>query len=225
MFNKAAKMSKVTWKTILVNPFILGTMAIPSDSDGVLVLVATGITVAISGLMPLGIPRVSVSVFIACGIMFALGCGIGALGLVNVLERQFPNFPTVSEREWIQWVPSAFENLAILVWLFVVLHISPVTRSLFISVVFVAAAAGYALTSDALAIRDTLVFGVTREVTDWEEGARFLLNGCALAVWARLIIRKLASTSTEESLAKLTLFLGVMFILAGVFLILWDIFL
>lgn len=224
MFNRTAKVSKVTWKTILVNPLIFGTMAVPSDSNSALLLISTGVIVAASSLMPLGIPRVSVSVFVACGIMFALGCGIGALGLANILERQFPNFPTVSQWEWIQWVPSAFENLAILVWLFVVLHISPVTRSLFISVVFVAAAAGYALTSDALAIRDTLVFGVTREVTDWEEGARFLLNGCALAVWARFIIRKLASTSTEESLAKLTLFLGVMFILGGVFLILWDIF-
>ena len=224
MFGKTANTSQVTWKTILVNPLIFGTMAVPSDSDSALLLICTGVIVAASGVMPLGIPRVTVSVSIACGIMFALGCGIGALGLANILERQFPNFPTVSQEEWIQWLPSAFENLAILVWLFVVLHISPVTRSLFISAVFVAAAAGYAFTADALAIREALVFGVTREVTDWEEGAEFLLNGCALSVWARLIIQRLASTSLEEFLAKCTLFVGVMFILGGIVQILSDIF-
>lgn len=218
------KASKVTWKTILVSPWIFGAMMVPSESNSALALIATGTAVALSGLMPLGIPRRSRSVSVACGIMFVLGCGIGGLGLANILERLFPNFPNVNQWIWIQWLPSAFENLAILIWVYVVLHIAPVTRSLFISAVFVAAAAGYALTSDALAIRDALVFGVTREVTDWEEGMRFLLNGGALAVWARLIMRKLASTSAERSLAKCTLFIGVMFILGGIFGILWDIF-
>lgn len=224
MSDRTARASKVTWKTILVNPLIFGSMAVPSDSDSALLLICTGVIIAASGLMPLGIPRLSLSVSIACGIMFALGCGIGALGVANVLERQFPNFPTVSQWEWIRWLPSAFENLAILVWIYVVLHIAPVTRSLFMSAVCVAAAAGYTLTSDVLAIRDALVFGVTHEVTDWEEGMKFLLNGGALAVWARLIMRRLASTSAEEFLAKCTLFIGVMFILGGIFQILWDIF-
>ena len=199
-------------------------MAVPSDNDSALLLICTSVIVAASGLMPLGIPRVSVSVSIACGIMFVLGCGIGAVGLANVLERQFPNFPNVSQWVWIQWLPSAFENLAILIWIYVVLHIAPVTRSLFMSAVCVAAAAGYALTFDVLAIRDALVFGVTREVTNWEEGMKFLLNGGALAVWARLIIRKLAATSAEKFLAKCTLFIGVVFILGGIFQILGDIF-
>ena len=74
--------------------------------------------------------------------MFALGCGIGGLGLAKILEDLFPNFPTVSQWEWIQWLPSAFENLAILIWVYIVLNISPVTRSLFISAILVAAAAG-----------------------------------------------------------------------------------
>ena len=207
-----------------MNPLIFGTMAVPLDSNSVLSLICTGVIVAVSGLMPLGVPRVPRSVLIACGLMFTLGCGIGSLGLGNILERQFPNFPVVSQEEWIRWLPSAFENLAILVWLFVVLHISPVTRSLFMSAIFVAAAAGYALTSDALAIRDTLVFGVTREIADWEQAAEFLLNGCALVVWARLIIRKLASTSAERMIGSCTLFVGATMILGGTFFILWDIF-
>ena len=222
--NRPTRLSEVTWKTILVNPLIFGTMAIPSDSNSALALIATGSAVALSGLMPLGIPRVPRSVFIGCGVMFALGCGIGGLGLANILERQFPNFPTVSQWEWVQWLPSAFENLAILVWIFVVLNISPVTRSLYISTVFVAAAAGYSLTSDAFALRDALVFGVTREIADWEQAAKFLLNGCALAAWARLIIQSLASTSLEEFVGKCTLLMGGVMILMGIFRILWDIF-
>ena len=224
MLDRTAKVSKVTWKTILVSPLSFGAMMVPSDSNSALALIATGSAVALSGLMPLGIPRVPRSVFIACGLMFALGCGIGGLGLANILERQFPNFPNVSQWVWIQWLPSAFENLAVLLWIYVVLNISPVTRSLYMSAVFVAAAAGYSLTSDVLAIRDALLYGVTHETTDWEQAVEFLLNGCALAVWARLIIRKLASTSAERFVGSLTLFVGATMILGGIFFILWSIF-
>lgn len=224
MFDRTAKVQKVTWKTILTGPLILGTMMVPSDSTSVLGLIATGSIVAISGLMTLGIPRVPRSVFVACCAIFALGCGIGGFGLANILERQFPNYPTVSQWEWLQGFPSVFENLAILIWVYVVLNIAPVTRSLYISTVFVAAAVGYSLTSDVLAIRDAIVFGVTREIADWEQGAEWLLNGCALTVWARLVIRQLASTSIEEFTGKCTLFVGVVYILGGIFGILWDLF-
>lgn len=223
MFNRTAKVSKVTWKTILKNPLILSVMIVPSDSSA-FALIATGSVVAISGLMPLGIPRVARSVFVACCAIFALGCGIGGLGLSNILERLSPNFPDVNQWAWIQWIPSTFENLAILIWVYVVLNIAPVTRSLHISTVFIAAAVGYSLTSDALALRDVIVFGVTREISDWEQGAEWLLNGCALTVWARLVIRQLASTSIEEFTGKCTLFLGVIYILGGIFGILRDIF-
>ena len=224
MFDRTAKVSKVTWKTILLNPLIFGTMAIPSDSDSALLLICTGVAVAFSGLMVLGIPRVPRSVFFGCYVMFVLGCGIGGVGLANLLEREFPNFPDVSQWEWVQWLPSTFENLAILIWIYIVLNISPVTRSLSISAILVAAAAGYSLTSDVLAIRDALVFGVTREIADWEQAMEFLLNGCALTTWARLVIRKLAATSMEEFVGKCTLIVGVVSILGGIFGILWDIF-
>ena len=223
MFDRTAKVSKVTWKTILLNPLIFGAMAIQSDSDSA-VLICSGVTVAFSGLMVLGIPRVPRSVFFGCCVMFALGCGIGGVGLAHVLERQFRDFPTVSQWEWIRWLPSAFENLAILIWIYVVLNISPVTRSLSISAILVAAAAGYSLTSDAFAIRDALIFNVSREIADWEQGVELLLNGCALAAWARLVIRKLASTSIEGFVGKCTLLVGVVSILGGIFQILWDIF-
>ena len=207
-----------------MSPLIFGAMMLPSDINSALSLLASGSALVLSGLMPFGIPRRSRAVSVACCLIFVLGCGVGGLGLANILERQFPNYPNVSQWVWVQWLPSAFENLAILLWIFVVLNISPVTRSLYISTVFVAAAAGYSLTSDALAIRDALVFGVTREIADWEQAVEFLFNGCALAVWARLIIRKLASTSIERFTGRCTLFVGVVSILVGIFGILWDLF-
>ena len=223
-FNNPTWLSKVTWKTILTSPLIFGAMMVSSDSNSALGLFAAGGALAISGLMPLGIPRVSRSVFVACCVIFALGCGIGGLGLVNILERLFPNFPNINQWAWIQWLPSIFENVAVLLWIFVVLNIAPITRSLYMSTVFVAAAVGYSLTSDALAIRDVIVFGVTREIADWEQGVEWLLNGCALTVWARLVIRKFASTSIEEFTGKCVLCVGVVSILVGIFGILWDIF-
>ena len=224
MSDRTTRASKVTWKTILMSPLIFGAMMLPSDINSALSMFASGGALAVSGLMPLGIPKVSRSVSVACFVIFILGCGIGALGLANILERQVPNFPNVSQWAWIQWLPSTFENLAILVWIFVVLNISPVTRSLYISTVFVATAAGYSLTSDAFAIRDALVFGVTREIADWEEAAKWLLNGCALTAWARLVISEFASTSIERFTGRCTLFVGVISILVGIFGILWDIF-
>jgi uncharacterized membrane protein len=130
----------------------------------------------------------------------------------------------VIQWKWGQWLPSAFESLAILVWIYVVLNISPITRSLFIATVLVTAAAAYTFTSDALAIRDAIVFDVTREIANWEEGVETLLNGCAVVVWSHLIVRELASTSNEKFSGKCTLFVGAMLILGGMINILRDIF-
>ena len=224
IFGKTAKTSQVTWKTILISPLIFGAMMLPSDINSALSLFATGGALALSGLMPFGILRLSRSVSVACGVIFVLGGGVGGLGLANILERLFPNFPNVIQWAWIQWLPSTFENLAVLLWIFVVLNISPVTRSLYVSTVFVATAAGYSLTSDVLAIRDALVFGVTREITDSEQAVELLLNGCALAIWARLVISKFASTPIERFTGKCILFVGVISILGAIFFILWDIF-
>ena len=224
MFDRTSKVSRVTWKTILMNPLILGSMVLPSDGKSAYLLLATAVILAGSGLMPLSIPRIPVSVSIACGIIFVLGCSVGGLGLVKILERQFPNFPVVIQWEWEQSLPSAFESLAILVWIYVVLNISPVTRALFIGAVFVAAASGHTLTSDVLAIREVLVFDVIRETTGWEQGAEALLSGCALVAWARLVISEFASTSIERVTGRCTLFVGGISILEGIFRILWDIF-
>ena len=219
MHDMHAKASKVTWQKVLASPFIFWIMAIPPDSDSVMALISTSLLLVMSSLSPLRIPRVPFSVSAACGIIFALGCGIGGLALANVLERLFPDFPIVLQWKWVQWVPSAFGNLAILAWIFVMLNISSVTRPLIVSTGLIAAAAGYALTLDAVAIREALVFGVTHEIADWEQGIAVLLNGSALVVWERLIHRKLMSSS-ERFIGGCTLFIGILLILGGIFFIL-----
>ena len=115
-------------------------------------------------------------------------------------------------------------SLAILAWVFVVLNVSPVTRPLIVSTGLFAAAAGYALTLDAVAIREALVFGVTHEIADWKQGIAVLLNGSALLVWERLIHRKLISSSAERLIGGCTLFLGILSILFGISMILLSIF-
>ena len=224
MFDKLAKMPNVTWKTIQLNPFIFGIMGIPIDSNSTLSLIATSCVLVGSSLMPLGIARVPVSVSIACRIIFVLGCSIGGLGLANILESLFPNFPTVREWIWVQWVPSILSNLAVVIWVFVILKISPITRSLLISTVLVAAAAGYSLSCDARAIEDFLLFDVIREAARWEEGIAYFLQGSALVVWAHLIMRKLATSPLDRSIHRGTLLVGVGSILLGIFEILSHIF-
>ncbi len=225
-FPNFPKASKTTWQGILANPLILSFIAVPLDvgSTDTILLISISFVLVGCALAPLQIPRIRLSASIGCSIIFVLGCGIGGLGLANILAHLFPDFPTVNQGEWVQSVPSAFTNLAILVWLFVVLSIAPVNYSLIVSTGFVAAAAGYALTLDAVVIREAFVFDRIREITDVEQGTVILLNGCALVVWERLIVRKLIAFSITKSMGGLTLFLGFMSILFGIFMILRSIF-
>ena len=229
MSNMSTKVSQVTWRSVLANPLILGFVAIPLDtrSDDTILLISVSCILVASAVAPLQIPRIPFSASIACRIMFVLGCGVGGLALANILAHLFPDFPTVKQWEWVQSVPSAFMNLAILIWIFVILSIVPVNYPLYpliVSTSFVAVAAGYALTLDALVIREAFVFDRIREITDMEKGTVTILYGCALVVWERLIVRKLISFSVTKSVGDLTLFLGVLSILLGIFMILRSVF-
>lgn len=53
MFDKPMKTSKGTWKTVQLNPYILGILVIPTDSNSVLSLIATSLLLIVSGLTPL----------------------------------------------------------------------------------------------------------------------------------------------------------------------------
>lgn len=224
-FPKFPKTTKTTWQSILANPLIFSiVIVVPLDSDSTLALVSVSLMLVGSSLSPLQIPSIRLSTSIACWVMFTLGCIIGGFALANILAYLFPDFPTVKQWEWVQSVPSAFTNLTVWVWVFVVLNIAPVNYALIVSTGFVAAAAGYALTLDVFVIREAFVFDRIREITNVEKGGVTLLYGCAVVVWERLIVRKLIAFSITKSMGGLTLFVGVMSILFGIFMILRSIF-
>lgn len=217
MFNKPTQITQTTWKTVQSNALVLFiAMVIPTRIDNSpLLLLCLGATLFLTGGMPLVIPRIPVSASIACGIVMALGCGIATFSLAP----WFPALETVVVSNWGQWVPSVSYSLAVVLWVFVVLKISPISRALLISTAFVAAAASYSLACGVHAIVDAIVSDVTRTFKLWEEGIAYLLNGCAMVVWARLVTRKLAGPGE-----KATLFLGYLSIGLGIFAILWHIF-
>lgn len=217
MFNKSTQITQTTWKTVQSNAlFLFLAMVIPTEIDNSpLLLLCQGAALFLTGGMPLVIPRIPVSASIACGIVMALGCGIATFSLAP----WFPALKTVIVSNWGQWVPSVSFSLAVVLWVFVVLKISPISRALLISTAFVAAAAGYSLACGVHAMVDAIVSDVTRTFKLWEEGIAYLLNGCAMVVWARLVTRKLAGPGE-----KATLFLGYLSIGLGIFAILWHIF-
>lgn len=217
MFNKSTQITPTTWKTVQSNAlFLFFAMVIPTEIDNSpLLLLGQGVILFSTGGMPLVIPRIPVSASIACGIVMALGCGIATFSLAP----WFPALKTVIISNWGQWVPSVSFSLAVVLWAFVVLKISPISRALLISTAFVAAAAGYSLACGVHAIVDAIVSDVTRTFKLWEEGIAYLLNGCAMVVWARLVTRKLAGPGE-----KATLFLGYLSMGIGIFAILWHIF-
>lgn len=222
MFDKPTQITQTTWRTVQSNAgFLFFAMVISTKIDNSpTLLLCHGAILFFTGVMPLGIPRIPVSAFITCGIVMALGCGIASFSLAPL----FPALQTVVVSNWGQWVPSVSVSLAAVLWVFVVLKISPISRALLISTAFVAAAAGYSLACGVHAIVDAIVSDVTRTFKPWEEGIAYLLNGCAMVVWARLVIRKLADPGQNRFSEKVTLFVGYLLMGAGIFGILWHIF-
>lgn len=222
MFNKPTQITQTTWRTVQsYTAFLFFAMVIPTKIDNSpLLLLCQGVLLFLTGGMPLRIPRIPVSASIACGIVMALGCGIASFSLAP----WFPALQTVVVSKWGQWVPSVSVSLAVVLWVFVVLKISPISRALLISTAFVAAAAGYSLACGVHAIVDAIVSNVTRTFKPWEEGIAYLLNGCAMVVWARLVIRKIAGPGQNRFSEKVTLFVGYLLIGIGISAILWHIF-
>ena len=222
MFNKPTQITQTTWKTVQsYAPFLFFVMVNPTEIDNSPhLLLCLGVGLFFTGGMPLGIPRIPISASIACGIVMALGCGIATFSLAP----WFPALRAVVESKWGQWVPSVSFSLAVVLWVFVVLKISPISRALLISTAFVAAAAGYSLACGVHAIVDAIVSDVTRTFKLWEEGIAYLLNGCAMVVWARLVTRKLAGPGQYRVPEKATLFIGYLTIGMGIFAILSHIF-
>ena len=127
MFNKPVKTTQVTWETVQSNAAILFfAMAVPEKIDSPLILLCQGVMLFSTGMIPLGIKRIPISASIACGIVMAFGCWVGCLSLAP----WFPALRSVVESKWGEAVPSVSISLSVVLWIFVVLKISPATRAL-----------------------------------------------------------------------------------------------
>ena len=221
MFDKPVKTTQVTWETVQSNAaFLFFAMAVPEKIDSPLLLLCQGVLLFVTGMTPFGIKRIPLSASITCGIVMAFGCCVGCLSLAP----WFPALRSVVESKWGEAVPSVSISLSAVLWIFVVLKISPATRALRIGTVFVAAAASYTLACGIQVIVDAVISDATRSFAVWEEGIAYLLNGCAMIVWARLVIRELTVPGQNRGMETATLFVGCLFAGLGIFGILLGIF-
>lgn len=220
MFDKPVKTTQVTWETVQSNAAFLFFAMAASEIDSPLLLLCQGVILFVTGMTPFGIKRLPISASIVCGIVMAFGCCVGCLSLAP----WFPALRSVVESKWGEAVPSVSMSLSAVLWIFVLLKISPVTRALWIGTVFVAAAASYTLACGIQVIVDAVVSDATRSFAVWEEGIAYLLNGCAMIVWARLVIRELTGPGQNRGMETATLFCGCLFVGLGIFGILLGIF-
>ena len=110
-----------------------------------------------------------------------------------------------------------FYSLAIFVWVFVLLKVVPITRSLLIGVAFFVLASGYALICNAQVVINAIVSDMSYVEVYWDQGIAYVLNGSAIIAWMLLIVRKIADVKVK-SIVPLSVFLGVVYIGIGIVL-------
>ncbi len=155
-------------------------------------LLMVSLTWVILSLMSLFVGRVPTSVKIARGITLALVASINGLTLWTLLEYLFADTPMPIKDNWIQWVVLVLANLALFPWMFVILRIFPITRSLIISTGLVAVATAYVLVCGVQVIVEATVFEETWKAAEWEHGITHILGSVALIAWMHLIARETA---------------------------------
>lgn len=176
---------KIQWLTGLS---LFSILLLDLDSRFTLIVV-TLIWVNLS-LMSLFVGRVPTAVNIARGITLAIVASISGLTLWTLLEYLFADVPMPIKDNWIQWTVLVLANLALLPWMFVMLKIFPISRSLIISTGLVAMASAYVLVCGAQVIVEATVFEGTWKAAEWEHGITHILGGVALIAWLHLIARK-----------------------------------
>ena len=120
----------------------------------------------------------------------------------------------------VSWMPrlaGIFYSLAIFVWVFVLLKVAPITRSLLIGVAFFVLASGYALICNAQVVINAIVSDMSYVEVYWDQGIAYVLNGSAIIAWMLLIVRKIADVKVK-SIVPLFVFLGVVYIGIGIVL-------
>ena len=110
-----------------------------------------------------------------------------------------------------------FYSLAIFVWVFVLLKVVPITRSLLIGVAFFVLASGYALICNAQVVINAIVSDMSYVEVYWDQGIAYVLNGSAIIAWVLLILRKIAVVKLKP-IVHIFILWGVMYIGLGIVL-------
>ena len=189
------------WNSAVYSPLIALT-------GGMLILFGT--MWVFLGNHPLFLENRPTSVTIGSGVIIASGCCIIGLGIGMIISLD-------ADVSWMPRLAGIFYSLAIFVWVFVLLKVAPITRSLLIGVAFFVLASGYALICNAQVVINAIVSDMSYVEVYWDQGIAYVLNGSALIAWMLLIVRKIADVKVK-SIVPLFVFLGVVYIGIGIVL-------
>ena len=226
MTDQSAKNTRVSWQTMQGCSVFLLYISRP-DIESVIILICLTVMLISMGISPLFVENKPVSVLMASMLMIALGGGIGGLTIGTLLERLFAESRIEIGGSWVASVALICTSLGVLVWVFIVLRISPVTRPPLVAAMLFAIAGAYSLIYGILTL-ETYFFGIIRIASPWGEGIAYILNGGAIVGWSHLVMPKILITKmliTKHGTLKVcSMIVGVATIVIGVASILDAIF-
>lgn len=197
MPEQPTKNAKHSAETLQGYPVVLLVMAfMPTNLDPdeslttafVLILIS-GVLIS-SGILPLYIKDGTTPVFVAGVIIITLGSGIGGLGIATILKILLSETQIFLTNYWISEIASVLANLTVLTWIFVILNISTITRSLLAATTLLVVAGGYALGYGVFSVVVLIIHDVPQIYDGWERGIAAVLNGGAIIGWTLLITQK-----------------------------------
>ena len=184
------------------------------DIESIFTLIGLSLMLIGLGISPLSIKRDAVSIATASCLMIALGTGIGGLTIATLLERLLAETPAEMADGWVANVALIGSSLGALVWIFIVLKISPVSRPPRVAVVLFLLAGVYSLIYGILTM-ESVLSDVSRITSEWGRGIAYLLNGGAIVGWTLLFTRK-TSIARRKILVICLMITGAVTIIDGI---------
>ncbi len=148
------------------------------------------------------------SVSISSGVIITSACCIVGLGIILIV-------PLTTEMDWVRRMAGIFYSLAFLVWLFVIMKMTPMTRGLLIGIVFCVIASGWVLVCNAIVVINAIVSDMSHVKASWDLAIGFIVSGGAMVGWTLFVMRKTAPTNFKVLVTIFTIF-GIIYIGFGI---------
>ncbi len=162
------------------------------------------------GIHSLFIENRRTSVTIGSAVIIASGCCIMGLGIGMIISLD-------ADVSWMPRLAGIFYSLAIFSWVFVLLKVAPITRSLLMGIAFFVLASGYALICNAQVVINAIVSDMPHIEVYWDQGIAYVLSGSAIIAWMLLVVRKIATVKVK-SIIPLFVFMSIVYIGIGIVL-------